>query len=180
VKNSSETHSALIEMNVTWLRQALDLLDTLTKRDFVTSPEGMPPHRVGSHLRHVIEFYECFLEGVEGFHIDYDARRRDEELGSSHVVAIARIGALIQRLENSPILRSDSVIFVKMEDSDAFELSDPYLMSSIGRELMTLSSHTIHHFALIAMTLRGLGLAVAPTFGVAPSTLRYMASKRAA
>ena len=37
---------------------------------------------------------------------------------------------------------------------------------------MVLSSHTIHHFALIGITLRESGLAVDPDFGVANSTLR--------
>jgi len=43
----------------------------------------------------------------------------------------------------------------------------------VARELMTLSSHTIHHFALIATTLRGHGVQVDANFGVAPSTLSY-------
>jgi hypothetical protein len=51
------------------------------------------------------------------------------------------------------------------------------MISSTGRELQTLSSHTIHHFALIAMTLRVLGHKVDRDFGMAPSTLRYMSSR---
>jgi len=47
--------------------------------------------------------------------------------------------------------------------------------SSVSRELQVLSSHTIHHFALIAMTLRLHGVEMDPDFGMAPSTLRYLA-----
>ena len=67
-----------------------------------------------------------------------------------------------------------------MEDSGGYELGDPFLMSSVGRELLTLSTHTIHHFALIAITLRAHGVAVDPDFGVAPSTLRHRQKTRAA
>ncbi len=172
--------SALIDMNTRWLRQALDLLGRLDQREFAASPKSMPPHRVSSHLRHIIEFYECFLDGLEPTHIDYDARRRDLRLESSIVVAAERICALIARLESDPALRRDGVLFVRMEDAQGFDLSDPFLMSSVTRELMTLSSHTIHHFALIAMTLRAHGVAVDPEFGVAPSTLRYRDQKRTA
>ena len=49
--------------------------------------------------------------------------------------------------------------------------------SSISRELQVLSSHTVHHFALIAMTLRMHGVEIDSDFGMAPSTLRYLASK---
>ena len=44
---------------------------------------------------------------------------------------------------------------------------------------MTLSSHTIHHFALIAMALRAHGVAVEAGFGMAPSTLSYQARRAA-
>jgi hypothetical protein len=60
-----------------------------------------------------------------------------------------------------------------MENAD----EDVYLISSIGRELQALSSHTIHHFALIAITLRLHGFDVDQDFGMSPSTLRYQASK---
>ena len=35
-------------------------------------------------------------------------------------------------------------------------------MSTVARELIVLSSYTIHHFSLIAITLREPGLAVDP------------------
>jgi hypothetical protein len=172
--------SALIEMNTRWLRQALDVLGCLDQVRFATSPKGLVPHRVSSHLRHIIEFYECFLDGLEPTHIDYDARRRDLTLESSIAVAAERICGIITRLEAEPLLQFDGVLFVRMEDATGFDLADPFLMSSVARELMTLSSHTIHHFALIAMTLRAHRIAVDPDFGVAPSTLRYREQKQTA
>jgi hypothetical protein len=45
--------------------------------------------------------------------------------------------------------------------------------SSIGRELQFLLSHTIHHYALIALALRLQGYEPSAEFGVAPSTLQY-------
>jgi hypothetical protein len=172
--------SALVEMNTRWLRQALDVLGRLDQSRFATSPKGLAPHRVSSHMRHIIEFYECFLDGLEPTHIDYDARRRDLALESSIAVAADRICRIIARLESDPALQYDGVLFVRMEDAASFDLRDPFLMSSVARELMTLSSHTIHHFALIAMTLHAHGIAVDPDFGVAPSTLRYHEQKRMA
>jgi hypothetical protein len=67
-----------------------------------------------------------------------------------------------------------------MEDGDTSEVQDSFMRSSVSRELQVLSSHTIHHFALIAMTLRAHGVDLDPEFGMAPSTLRYLASKAAA
>lgn len=167
----AERQSGLIEANVTWLRQALALLDELADKTYTASPRELEPHRAGSHLRHIIEFYECFLDGLEFAHIDYDARKRDVSIERSPEVAAAKIRSIINRLETDPLLRGDAIVWVRMEASGSF------LTSSIGRELQVLSSHTIHHFALIAVTLRALGIGVDPNFGMAPSTLRYLADK---
>jgi hypothetical protein len=70
-------------------------------------------------------------------------------------------------------LRFNAIIWVRMEDAAA--VCEPFMESSIDRELQVLSSHTIHHFALIAMTLRLHGVEMPPDFGMAPSTLRYQA-----
>jgi hypothetical protein len=171
--------SALIEINTRWLRQALRLLERLDDTAYATTPPGFAPHRAGAHLRHILEFYQCFLQGVEDFHIDYDARRRDELIEQSRTAAAASIRAIIQTLETAPALRKESIIWVRMEDAEASPVSEQFMESSISRELQVLSSHTVHHFALMAMTLRMHGVAMDPEFGVAPSTLRHMASKAA-
>jgi hypothetical protein len=48
--------------------------------------------------------------------------------------------------------------------------------SSVSRELQFLLSHTVHHYALIAMTLRAAGVELDEELGVAPSTLAYQRS----
>ena len=67
-------------------------------------------------------------------------------------------------------VRHDRALMVRMED--AGPTPDCWMSSSLARELQMLSSHTIHHFALIAMTLRAHGVELDADFGVAPSTLR--------
>jgi len=162
----------LVSANVGWLRQALSLVNQIDDATFSSSPQGLAPHRVGSHLRHVLEFYECFLSGLEASRIDYDARKHDETLERNRHSAAAKICSIIQRLEEASSLPEDSRLAVRMENAD----EGVYLSSSVGRELQALSSHTIHHFALIAVTLRLHGLEVDPTFGMSPSTLRYQAT----
>jgi hypothetical protein len=165
----------LIDTNVAWLDQVLALLARIDDRAFSTSPEGFAPHRVGAHLRHVIEFYECFLDGVATGRIDYDSRRRDVAVESSRRAAFKRTLQIIHRMED---LRgfSGGTLHVRLEDAPE-EVAESFLPSSIERELQVLSSHTIHHFALIAMTLAAHGVAVERDFGVAPSTLRYYARR---
>jgi hypothetical protein len=169
--------SALIEINIRWLRQALTLITKLEDTAYSTTPGELIPHRAGAHFRHILEFYRCFIDGLESFQIDYDARQRDQEIEQNRAAASAAIRKLIRFLETSDSLRKESTIWVRMEDADPRDFDNSFMESSISRELQVLSSHTIHHFAMIAMTLRFHGIEIDPEFGMAPSTLRYLAAK---
>ena len=171
--------SALIDTNVRWLRQALRLVGSLDDAAYCTTPRGLAPHRAGAHLRHILEFYRCFLDSLGSFHIDYDARRRDETMEYSRDAASAAIQSIIRTLETSRDLYQESTIWVRMEDADSHAVRERFMESSISRELQVISSHTVHHFALIAITLRMHGVEIDSDFGMAPSTLRYLASKTA-
>ena len=171
--------STLIVMNIRWLRQALRLLERLDDTTYSGGAPGFAPHRAGSHLRHILEFYQCFLEGLEFSHIDYDSRRRDERIERSRDAASAAIRSIIDRLETRGRLWDERIVWVRMEDADGCAVRDCFMESSISRELQVLSSHTVHHFALIAMTLKAHGVQMEPEFGMAPSTLRHMAAKTA-
>ncbi|MFW5688937.1 MAG: hypothetical protein ACOC1U_05120, partial [Spirochaetota bacterium] len=48
--------------------------------------------------------------------------------------------------------------------------------STLERELAVLASHTVHHYAIIALLLRVQDVDVPASFGVAPSTLRHEAA----
>src|SRR6185312_11836333 len=111
--------SALIETNVRWLRQALRLIDSLDDAAYATTPRGLAPHRAGAHLRHIVEFYRCFFDGLGRSHIDYDARRRDHAIEHSRAAASAAIRHVIRILETSPDLYPERIIWVRMEDADS-------------------------------------------------------------
>jgi hypothetical protein len=168
--------SVLVELNIRWLCQALTLLNRLDDTAYSTSPRGFAPHRAGGHLRHILEFYQCFLDGLATAHIDYDARRRDPSLEQSRIAASSAILSVIRELETSRWLRESFIVWVRMEDAGATQVQDCFMESSVSRELQVLSSHTIHHFALIAITLRLHGVDMDPEFGMAPSTLTYLAT----
>ena len=176
-QNTTTAITELISTNVAWLNQALSLVQRLDDVTFRSSPQGLAPHRVGGHLRHILEFYECFLDGLGSLMVDYDARPRNHSVENSRDAATEKIFSILRRLEDSPWIRQDSVMFVRMENAEASEVESPYLRSSLSRELQTLSSHTIHHFALIAITLRVHGFEVDPDFGMSPSTLRFQAAE---
>jgi len=171
--------SALIATNICWLRQALRLLERLDDTVYSATAPGFEPHCAGKHLRHVLEFYRCFLDGLGSSGIDYDARRRDESIERSRHAAATAIGWIIHAFDSRIELRQERIVWVRMEDADGSGVRDSFMASSVSRELQVLSSHTVHHFALIAMTLRAHGLQIDADFGMAPSTLRHLEAKTA-
>lgn len=49
-----------------------------------------------------------------------------------------------------------------------------HLQSTLSRELVFASSHTVHHFALISVIARLQSVEVTSAFGVAPATASYL------
>lgn len=175
----SSRQAALVAMNIRWLRQALRLLERLDDTVYSATAPGFAPHRAGAHLRHILEFYQCFLEGLDSSHIDYDSRRRDQAIERNRHAASMAIRSIIHNLETRSGIREERIVWIRMEDADASSVRDCFMESSISRELQALSSHTVHHFALIAVTLRAHGMHIDAEFGMAPSTLSHLASKTA-
>jgi hypothetical protein len=170
----------LVQANIEWLDQAVRLVGSLSDSVYAQPPTGFAPHKAGSHLRHVLDFYDRFLAGVESGTVDYDARSRDKRTECDRHFAVLRAREIAKRLMEIDRLGRSESLLVRMEGVDAAPGLNPWMKSSVSRELQTLSSHTIHHFALIAVTLTAHGVSLDPDFGMAPSTIRFRARKAAA
>src|SRR6516165_2833607 len=122
--------SVLIATNVRWLRQALRLLDRLDDKVYSNTAPGFTPHRAGAHLRHVLEFYQCFLDGLDSSHIDYDSRRRDESIERSRYTAAIAIRSIIHVLVTRA--EQERIVWVRMEDAEDSGVRDSFMESSVS------------------------------------------------
>ena len=160
-------------LNAALLRQGAAIARSLPAERFTSTLPMLPGGTIGKHLRHVAEFYEAFLDGAAAGRIDYESRRRDAGFESSPGEAARRMDDLADRLESTEARAPDRGLRARGEGStrDA--------VSSVGREIDALLSHTIHHYALVAVFLRSFGIEPPEEFGVAPSTLRHWESAAA-
>lgn len=158
------------------LRQAAQLIARLDERVYLAVHPASPRGSIAGHLRHVIEFYQCFLDGRTHGRIDYNQRARDERIERTAyaIEAIAKLAARLREL--LPVDGSETLV-VALEGSSGPLLS--WSTTSVLRELDYLQSHTVHHYALIAMLLRLQGIEPGADFGVAPSTLSYWVAEKA-
>lgn len=165
------------EDNIRFLKQGLDLIQGLSDDAYTRSSHPEYTSGVGGHLRHCLDHYTNFLAGLPRGRIDYDARQRDERIETDRAYATRVIQNLIRGLAEVQERDADRAVTIKMDGGDESDASLWWSHSSAVRELQFLVSHTVHHYALIALILRSNGLAPAADFGVAPSTLRYNQSK---
>jgi uncharacterized damage-inducible protein DinB len=154
--------------NIHLLEQGLSLLIEIDDQLFTSAPKGVAKAGVGGHLRHCLDFYDSFLRGAGEGKIDYDCRERNELIEKDRTAAAAKLETTIQQLRNLQAEIGEQPLLVKLEGEQAQD-SSAWSHSSVSRELQFLLSHTVHHYALMAMLLRVQGF----EFGVAPSTLKH-------
>lgn len=168
---------AAVRGNRHFLEQGLELLRRLPAEIYRNPVRpGWAP--VGSQFRHVLDHYRAFAEGWVLGRVDYDARQRNAEVEANPAVAMAQAVEMIEALERIHVEDANRPLAVQMDSGGDQQLPD-WRPSTIGRELQFLVSHTVHHYALIKLLLEDAGLAIAPAFGTAPSTLAHEARERA-
>ena len=118
---------------------------------------------VGGHVRHCLDHVAALVRGLETGHIDYDARVRGTAVESRREAALHEIARLVECLREIAGHTPDMPVWVDVGGPD-------FAPSTLARELAFVSSHTIHHFAIVALLLHDMGIRVPPRFGYAPST----------
>ena len=174
-----ERRSTLIEDNVSVLMQGVELIGRIGDCLYANARPPFFKGGVGSHFRHCIDFYGSFLSSLVTGKVNYASRQRNPLLESSRPRAIQEIGAIIERLRRIPPADLQKPVEVITEDVTAAVGSSDWSRSTLARELQSLLSHTVHHYAMIALALRLQGFEPPEAFGVAPSTLAYQKQLKA-
>jgi hypothetical protein len=120
---------------------------------------------IGQHCRHIIEFFNCMLDGYEKGEISYDNRKRDYNLESDVKLAVLSIAQIIVE-----IYKADK----KLLSSYLIDEKDILVETSYNRELAFNLEHCIHHQAFIRIAIENLtDMKLPQNFGVSPSTVYY-------
>ena len=159
------------------LNQLSLLLESLSPEQYNYKSELLSGSSIGQHIRHIIEFYTCLSESfyLQLTQINYDKRERDKSIEQDAQKAILTINKLIDFLNEERVVgKADLVANFSLEDDH-----DCIIPSSYRRELAYCLEHSIHHQALIKISLldQGLRHLVDDNFGVAPSTTKACQTK---
>ncbi len=166
------SHEPLLRFNRQVIDQALDLV---AAHLVPGAPDYAYP--VGAHLRHVIEHFEALLVPAVPGLVDYDARARDADLERNPGLAVRRLQALRTALSSGAGTALTTAVQVLGQSGlgGDFHFSVP---STVGRELVFVASHAIHHFALLQAHCKQHGVPTGETFGKAPGTVAHERAQR--
>jgi hypothetical protein len=148
------------------LNSLADVLQQLAVQSLYTNTcEALSNATIGQHTRHIIELYQCLIEGYPGGKINYDDRKRNPLYENDIPAAIEVIREIQKNLE---LPDKEVSIFCGTDDNSVCIESNYY------REVLYNLEHCIHHQALIKVALLSIkNINIADGFGVAPSTLQY-------
>ena len=172
---NTATLSLLWRYNATLLAQAVTMIERLQTE----ATAGFNyAQAVGPHVRHVLEHYQALLLSLAdpGLPcVQYDARGRDMQVQSLPAFTLAKLHDVIgqcNRHADGGIFALDTRIQTRLQTGPlgAMELT---VGSTLGRELLFLSSHTTHHYALVAHYCNLAGVDLGHDFGKAPSTVAF-------
>lgn len=154
------------------LQQLAAVLRTATDEQYVRKPVGVIESSIGGHVRHCLDHFEALCVGAESGELDYDHRARGTPIETDRAAALSAITGLqtrLARLDESTLPQPIRVRSVVTGEGDALETT-----STVGRELVFVLSHTVHHNALIGAMCATLGIPLPERFGYAPSTLAHL------
>ena len=160
-------------LNIEALSELSELIKSLPAK-YYTAQLSNYCGPVGTQVRHIIEFYRGFLQGLELGTINYDARPRNLNLETSPEEALEQIGMICRHLA----LLDDDYEALDFQAS-AGPSQTLSTTSNLLRELLFLQNHTVHHKAIISLLLEPAGVKMPKTFGLALATKVHLQSEEA-
>jgi hypothetical protein len=143
------------------------MIDRLDDVSYGAPAPGGSSGGIGGHVRHCLDHVSALVIATRTGICTYDRRARGTDVETRRLAALQLISDLESEL---PSLASSLEVPVYVETQ-----IDPcgamiVTSSTVGRELVFVASHTVHHNAIIAHLLQARGVDMGPRFGLAPST----------
>lgn len=149
------------------LQKAKILLSEIDDESYCCNEVGPYYSSVGSHLRHVLDFYNCIFNGFDRKYVNLTARERDQKVENNCSEALVCIDSISEKLKTLRFVDLNTLI--KVEDN--LGKGSITLQYTLGALLAQANAHTIHHYAIIGYILDQLGIEIKDAeFGYNPTT----------
>jgi len=124
---------------------------------------------IGSHVRHILDNFDCIFAGLETRCVDMAARKRDIRAEQQTEIGLTYFDQTLAQLDALKDADLNQIIEVS-DDLGLGEVTADYTLASA---LIQAHSHAIHHYASIGYVISGLGIDLPnDAFGFNPTTPR--------
>ncbi|MCX2763352.1 hypothetical protein [Aquimarina muelleri] len=149
------------------LNNAIALLRLIKTPIYQDDSVGPYYSSIGSHIRHILDFFECIVNGLDSNNIDLTVRKRDGLLSRDKEFAIEYICKLQETLFSYVDVNTNYLIHVT-DNMGKGKVTVNYTLESI---MSHANSHAMHHYAIIGYILHNLDIEIKiPGFGYNPTT----------
>ena len=150
------------------VRQINHVLPQLAPHDYCRPLPEFEGSTLGQHFRHALEFFQCLERGASTGLVDYAARERNLLYEHDPRLTSEAFARFAEGLGECDLLQA---VEVRAEFNSHLR---PTYSSTLGRELLFVYDHAIHHLAIIKIGLRCHFPAVQTDadLGVSPSTVK--------
>jgi hypothetical protein len=169
---SSNAHRVLIGSVLEILNQGEVLLSVLDDETYVRKSPTAFNASIGGHYRHCLDHFRSLLDSVLEGDLNYDHRERGTLVETDRFAALNATRALREGYEQLPTEGLQRELGVTCKTSYA-AIGSQAAVSTVGREIMYVVAHAVHHYALIGIMGGLMNLKMPPGFGFAPSTAKY-------
>ena len=170
--NQQTENRELIQPVIESLRQGEILLTEISDEHFTRKLPSAFNASIGGHYRHCLDHFRTLLEAAPQGDLNYDHRERGTLVENDRFAALNATRELIAGWENLNQFHLTRRLDVTCKTSYAASGSQS-ASSTVAREIMYAVAHAVHHYALIGVMSRIMGVPLPTGFGVAPSTLKY-------
>lgn len=163
----------LLDATLEVLQQVKKLIDSCETEAYAR-PCEYSMSSVGQHIRHILDHFLVFQQGLDDGCINYNLRSRGNIVESNPQAALQKIAALREWFKDVDLQNRSIQVISEISVS---QINDMNLHSNIQRELIYIINHTIHHIAYASLVANHLCQKVDVNLGIAPATATYLRSQ---
>ncbi|EWH11871.1 hypothetical protein DS2_01758 [Catenovulum agarivorans DS-2] len=157
------------------IQQIVSVLHCLTDEEYVYSAHNHSS--IGAHIRHIYDHFNALIAVVDTGVADYSQRSRGSQLECDRLYASAQFNQLPAALNHLMLTLADKPNFRLIPETQALLAGQPFIATNLHRELLFVTSHAIHHLALIKNQCQpDHAIHHIEYLGYAPSTIQSLKS----
>jgi len=144
------------------------MIERIDDESYAAPAPGRSSGGIGGHVRHCLDHVSALLSATRRRLCTYDRRARGTDVERCRLSALRRIADL--EAEVASLAHDILDVPIAVETQSDTQGTIVLTRSTVAREIVFVSSHIVHHNALVAHLLALHGTHMGARFGVAPAT----------